>query len=98
MSVNYKIRKEITMKTAAKVFIIISMIVGALYIYPLVLGFIVLKKLNNGTMTTAWKIVTLLLVNTIAGILLLCMPAEEAAPVVEATAEEVPAVEENTEA
>ena len=85
------------MNTAAKVLIIISMIVGALYIYPLVLGFIVLKKMKNNTMTTAWKIVTLLLVNTIAGILLLCMPAE-AAPVVEATAEEVPAVEENTEA
>lgn len=59
------------MKTAAKVFIILSMICGFWLIFPLVLGFIALKKIKEGTMTTGWAVVVLLFVNTIAGILLL---------------------------
>ena len=62
------------MQLAAKVFIIIGMIVGALGILPLIFGFIALNKLKNNKMTTGWAICTLLFVNLIAGILLLCMP------------------------
>ena len=60
------------MKKIAKIFIIIGMICGAIAIFPLVLGIIALKKMENGEMTTGWKIIVLLFVNTIAGILLLC--------------------------
>lgn len=73
------------MKTAAKVFIILSMIAGFWMIYPLVLGIIAIKKINNDTITTGWAVVVLLFVNLIAGILLLCLPKE--APAVEATVE-----------
>lgn len=59
------------MKQVAKVFIIISMVVGICAIFPTVLGAIVLKKMKEGPLSTGWKIVTLLCVNTIAGILLL---------------------------
>lgn len=74
------------MKTAAKVFIILGMIAGCWTILPLIFGAIALSKLNKNQMTTGWKVVTLLFVNLIAGILLLCMPNEEPAPVVQATA------------
>ena len=60
------------MKTAIKIFIIIGMITGAAAILPLIFGAIALGKIKNNTMTTGWKIVTLLFVNVIAGILLLC--------------------------
>ncbi|MBR2621799.1 MAG: hypothetical protein IKC97_05425 [Clostridia bacterium] len=51
---------------------------------------IVLKKLKNDELTTGWKVVTLLFVNTVAGILLLCMPAPkvEEAPTTEQTTAE----------
>lgn len=60
------------MQTAAKVFIIIGMVFGFWYVLPLIFGFIALHKMKNGTMTTGWKVCTLLFVNTIGGILLLC--------------------------
>jgi hypothetical protein len=60
------------MKTVAKVFMIIGMVCGFWTILPLIFGIIGLKKLNNGEMTTGWKILILLFVNVIAGILLLC--------------------------
>ncbi|MBQ9080352.1 MAG: hypothetical protein IJY27_04685 [Clostridia bacterium] len=67
------------METAAKVFIIIGMIAGFWYVLPLVFGIIALSKMKKGQMTTGWKVCTLLFVNLIAGILLLCMPAAPAA-------------------
>ncbi len=76
------------MKTVAKVFIIIGMIAGCWTVLPLVFGLIVLKKLKNDELTTGWKVVTLLFVNTVAGILLLCMPAPKV--------EEAPATEQTT--
>lgn len=82
------------MKTAAKVFIIIGMITGFWAILPLILGAIALSKLNKNQMTTGWKVVTLLFVSLIGGVLLLCMPAEEAAPVAAPAAPEAPASEE----
>lgn len=60
------------MRTAEKVFIIFGMVCGCVAILPLIFGAIALKKMNEGTMTTGWKVVTLLFVNLIAGILLLC--------------------------
>jgi len=65
------------MKTAAKVFIILGMIFQCLFIYPIVLGAIALGKLKKAQKKDdfgiGWSIVVLLLVNTIAGIILLCM-------------------------
>ncbi|MBR7132673.1 MAG: hypothetical protein IKD04_03990 [Clostridia bacterium] len=64
------------MKTAAKIFIIIGMIVGFWYILPLIFGGIALSKMKKNELTTGWKICVLLFVNILAGILLLCMPNE----------------------
>ena len=62
------------MKTVAKVFIILGMIVGFWYILPLIFGFSALKKIKNDTVTTGSAILTLLFVNVIAGIMMLIMP------------------------
>lgn len=59
------------MKQVAKIFIILGMIVGIFAIYPTILGAIALKKMKEGPLSIGWKIVILLLVNTISGILLL---------------------------
>lgn len=77
------------MKTAAKVFIIIGMVVQCFLVYPIILGIFALKKLNNAQKKsdlTVWAIITLLLVNTIGGILMLLIPDSEFAPVEEAPA------------
>ena len=59
------------MKSVAKIFMIIGMVLGALAIFPLVVGFIYLKKLNNNEpLTTVDKVLVLLFVSPIAGILL----------------------------
>ena len=63
------------MKTAAKVFIILGMIMGAVAILPLIFGGIALSKMKN-ELTTGWKVCVLLFVSVIGGILLLCMPEE----------------------
>ena len=63
------------MKTAAKVFIIIGMVVGFWMILPLVFGILALKKLNTATSKSelvGMGICTLLFVNIIGGILMLC--------------------------
>ncbi len=65
------------METAAKVFIIIGMICGFWTILPLVFGIIALNKMKKNEMTTGWKVCTLIFVNLIAGILLLCMPEKQ---------------------
>ncbi len=59
------------MKKAAKILTIIGMILGVFGILPLIFGIISLKKQNNGEMTLAWKILTLIFVNPLAGIFLL---------------------------
>ncbi len=59
------------MKTLAKVFIIIGMITGFWAILPLVFGIIALKKIKENTMTTGWKVITLLFVSLLGGIFLL---------------------------
>ena len=73
-------RGEKFMELAAKIFIIIGMITGAMAILPLIFGFIVLNKMKNNTLTTGWKVVALLFVNLIGGILLLCLPHQPATP------------------
>lgn len=59
---------------AAKVLIIITMILAFWAIFPLVLGIFAIKAIENNENPKdllTWSIVTLLLVNTIAGILML---------------------------
>lgn len=69
------------MKTVAKVFIILGMIFQCFLIYPIVLGAIALKKLKTANckadFSIGWSVVVLLLVNLIAGIILLVMKDED---------------------
>lgn len=70
------------MKTAAKVFIIISMICNFWLIYPLVLGLFALKHLDEDESTKdllVWSILTLIFISPISGILMLCMKDEDLA-------------------
>ena len=68
------------MKTAAKVFNILSIIFGFYLIYPLVLGIIANKKLNECKDIKSihnWGIVVLLFVNLISGIIMLVMKEDD---------------------
>ena len=70
------------MKTVAKVFIILGMIVGCWTIFPIIVGIFALKKLNTAKTKsdlTAMGVVTLLFCNLIGGILMLCISEEELA-------------------
>ena len=60
------------MKTAAKVFIILGMIVGFWTILPLIFGGIALKQMKTKKPSTGISVCVLLFCNMIAGILLLC--------------------------
>ena len=71
------------MKTAAKVFIIIGMVVGCWTILPLIFGIIALKKMKTEKPSTGLSVCVLLFCNMIAGILLLCSKPEEYIPAVE---------------
>ncbi len=75
------------MKTAAKVFIIIGMIVGFWYILPLIFGIIALKKMKTEKPSVGLSICVLLFCNTIAGILLLVSKDEDYAVIDETTNE-----------
>ena len=68
------------MKTAAKVFNILSIIFGFYLIYPLVLGIIANKKLDECKdikSIHSWGIVVLLFVNLISGIIMLVMKEDD---------------------
>lgn len=68
------------MKTAAKVFLIIGMIFTFWAIYPLVLGIIACKKLDESKdikVIHNWGIVCLFLVSLIGGIIMLVMKEED---------------------
>lgn len=70
------------MKTVAKVFIILGMIVGCWMIFPIIVGIFALKKLNTAktkSELTVMGVVTLLFCNLIGGILMLCISEEELA-------------------
>ena len=74
-------KDHLIIKTAAKVFIIIGMIVQCFMVFPVIIGAIVLSKLKKATCKSdfgiGWGIVTLLFVNVIAGIILLIMKDED---------------------
>ena len=65
------------MKTAAKVFIIIGMIVGCWYILPIIFGAIALKKLKKAKckddLGVATCVLTLIFCSLLGGIFLLCL-------------------------
>lgn len=68
------------MKTAAKVFIILGMIVGCWMIVPLIVGGFALSKLNKATSKsdlTVNAVLVLLFCNLIGGILMLCLSDED---------------------
>lgn len=68
------------MKTAAKVFLVVGMICLFWAIYPLVLGIIAYKKLDESKdikEIQTWGIVTLLLVSVVSGIIMLVMKEED---------------------
>ena len=68
------------MKTAAKVFLIIQIIFTFYLIYPLVLGIIACKKLDESKDIKeihGWGIVCLFLVSLIGGIIMLVMKEED---------------------
>jgi len=68
------------MKTAAKVFIIIGMVVGFWTVLPLIFGIIALKQMKTQKPSTGISICVLLFCNLIGGILLLCSKPEEYLP------------------
>lgn len=64
------------MKSAAKAFIILGIVLTFYLIVPLILGIIAIKKLDSAQTAdelVGWGIVTLLFVSNIAGILMLCI-------------------------
>ncbi len=65
------------MKTAAKVFIIIGMIVGCWMVVPLVLGIIALNKMKNGKPSVGFSVCILIFCSTLGGIFLLCSKEHE---------------------
>ena len=68
------------MKTAAKVFLVVGMVCLFWAIYPLVLGIIAYKKLDESKdikEIQTWGIVTLLLVSVVSGIIMLVMKEED---------------------
>ena len=70
------------MKTAAKVFIIIGMIVGCWTILPLIFGGITLSKLKKAQSKServAWGVLDIFFCSFIGGILVLCIKDEDLA-------------------
>jgi len=69
------------MKTAAKVFLIIGMVIKFWLIIPLVIGILAFKKLNvaktKEELGIAYPILVILFVDIIAGILMLLMKDQD---------------------
>ena len=66
------------MKTAAKIFIILGMIIGFWMVTPIIFGAIALSKLKKAREKkeiTAISILTLIFCSTLGGIFMLCIPA-----------------------
>ena len=70
-------KETLTMKTAAKIFIIIGMIVGFWTILPLVFGIIALKQMKTQKPSTGISVCVLLFCSLLGGIFLLCSKDEE---------------------
>lgn len=78
------------MKTAAKVFIIIGMVIGFWMILPLIFGGLAISKINSATQKeelVGFGVCALLFCSMIGGILMLCIPESELQP---ATANSAP--------
>lgn len=69
-----------TMKTLAKVFIIIGMIVGCYLIVPLIVGIVALVKMKKQKPSILLSIVVLIFCSLIGGIFLLLSKEEEYVP------------------
>ncbi|MDY6368069.1 MAG: hypothetical protein SPL13_06110 [Clostridia bacterium] len=68
------------MRTAAKVFIIISMVLQGILILPLIIGCLAIKRLNEATKKedlTVMGILTLLFCSLLGGIFMLCVSDNE---------------------
>ena len=68
------------MKTVAKVFIIIGMVLEFWLILPLIFGIVTINKMKTTTCKadmTTWGILSLLFVNLICGILILLVSDDE---------------------
>ena len=71
------------MKKAAKVLLIVGMVLQFYLVYPIILGVIAIKKLENATTKsdlTAWGVISIFFVSTVGGILMLLVPEEELSP------------------
>ena len=78
------------MKTAAKVFIIIGMIVGFYTILPIIFGAIALKKMKTEKPSVGFSVCVLIFCSVLGGIFLLCSREEEYAPAIPAVLAEEP--------
>ena len=68
------------MKTAAKVFTILGMIFTFWLIYPIILGYFILKKLDEATVRqelTTWGIIDLIFVSFLGGLFMLLIRDED---------------------
>ncbi len=69
------------MRTAAKVFIIIGMVILFWLIYPIVFGILCLKKIDDPNTSeddfTTWGVVAIFTVSVLGGIFMLLIPTEE---------------------
>ena len=69
------------MRTAAKVFIILGMVFGAVLILPIIFGAIALQKMNDPLSKEddyiVWGILVLIFVTRIGGIFLILLPTVE---------------------
>ena len=71
------------MKTAAKVFIIIGMVIGFWMILPLIFGGLAISKINSATQKeelVGFGVCALLFCSMVGGILMLCIPESELNP------------------
>ena len=75
------------MKTLAKVFVIIGMVLGFWTILPLIFGIIALNKMKKGKPSVGFSVCVLIFCSLLGGIFLLCSKDEEYAAPAPATAE-----------
>ena len=68
------------MKTAAKVFLIIGMVLQFYFVLPIIFGAITISKINNArykSELTGWGVVSIIFVSVLGGIFTLCIPGYE---------------------
>ena len=68
------------MKKAAKVFLVIGMILGFYAILPIIFGVITIKKINNASSAQelkGWGVVSIIFVSVLGGIFTLCIRDSE---------------------